>query len=206
LRGVHTRSDQLNLQPITIIIADDHPIMREGLMTVLASDSRMQVVATASSFDELRSLVSTVHADILILDILGMGGSPLTVVERLAREQPRLAIVIYSSSVDLVPELLHAGAKGYVVKEEISVQLITAIQSVHAGQTFLSPIAQDYLLRYADYSAQYRLTPREVSVLKLLSHGLSTMAIGETLGIDPRTVQNYILGLVQKLGVMSVPN
>jgi DNA-binding NarL/FixJ family response regulator len=88
---------------------------------------------TAANFQELTTVLQTVPAEVLILDLGGMGGSPLTVVERLRREHPHLAILVFSSSVDLVPELLRAGAKGYVVKEELSDQLITAIQALRSS-------------------------------------------------------------------------
>ncbi len=187
-------------RPVHVIIADDHPIVRDGLMATLASTPYLRVVAAAANFQELTTALPTVQADILILDLGGMGSSPLTVIERLTREHPHLAIIVFSSSVDLVPETLRAGAKGYVVKEELSDQLLTAIYAVRAGQTFLSPLAQEYLLRCSVQSSQHRLTPQELSVLKLLAQGLSTTAIADQLGIDPRSVQNYILRLRNKTG------
>ncbi len=185
---------------IRIIVADDHPIVRDGLIAILTGHHGIQVVATAASFQELTVVVHTVPAEVLILDIGGMGGSPLTLVERLTREQPMLSIIVFSSSVDLVPEMLQAGVKGYVVKEELADQLLTAIQAVYTHQTFLSPTAQEYLQRCSLQSAQHRMTPQELTVLKLLAQGLSTTGIADQLGIDPRTVHNYVLRLRHKTG------
>jgi DNA-binding NarL/FixJ family response regulator len=187
-------------KPAKVIIADDHAIVREGLIANVAKQPHLHIVGTATNFQEVTQLVRSVPADVLILDVLGMGGSPLTVVERFTRELPDLAIIVFSSSVDLVPELLQAGARGYVVKEELSEQLIGAIETVHAGQIFVSPIAQNYLARYTAQSARHRLTPQEGSVLKLLAQGLGTSEIADQLGIDPRTVHNYIQKLRNKTG------
>jgi len=108
--------------------------------------------------------------------------------------------VVFSTSVDLAPELVQAGATGYVVKEELAAQLVTAIETAHAGQRFVSPIVQEYLHRCEVDRGQPWFTPKELSVLKLLAQGLGTTAIADQLGIDPRTVHNYVLKLRDKTG------
>jgi DNA-binding NarL/FixJ family response regulator len=100
----------------------------------------------------------------------------------------------------MVPEMMDAGAKGYVVKDELTDQLVAAIYAVYAGQVYLSPIAQDYMDRCSIQSVQHHLTPREQNVLKLLAQGVSTQGIADALSIDPRTVHNYIYTLRRKTG------
>ncbi len=187
-------------KPIRVVIAEDHPIMCDGLKTVLLASSHIRVVDTARSFTDVLHQIPHVCPDVLVLDLGGMGGAPLTFVEHLHRDFPAMAIVVFSSSVDLAPELLQAGVLGYVAKEELSVQLIAAIQAAHARQTFLSPIAQAYIERATTRRKQYRLAPQEENVLKWLATGFGTMAIAEQLAIDPRTVQNYIVSLRRKTG------
>lgn len=101
---------------IRVIVADDHPIVRDGIQAVLASDPQMHIVGVATRFDDLLTVLATESADVLVLDLGGMGGAPLSLVTRLQRDYPHLAIVVFSSSVDLAPELLQAGVRGYVVK------------------------------------------------------------------------------------------
>ena len=100
----------------------------------------------ATSFAEVVDLLATVQAQVLILDLGGMAGAPLTLVTRVRREHPGVAIVVFSSSVDLAPELLQAGVYGYVVKEELSAQLMDAIHAARAGQRFLSPVVEEYVM------------------------------------------------------------
>lgn len=187
-------------QPIRIMIADDHPIVREGLQTSLGASPHVQIVGVATSFVEVVNLLATVQAQVLILDLGGMAGAPLTLVTRVRREFPGVAIVVFSSSVDLAPELLQAGVRGYVVKEELSAQLIDAIHAARAGQRFLSPVVEEYVMAATNGRREHQLAPKELQVLKLLAQGLGTIVIAEQLGIDPRSVQNYITTLRRKIG------
>jgi len=187
-------------RPIRVIIADDHPVVREGLQAILGVDRQVNIVGIAINFAEVRNLLRSVATDVLVLDLGGMGGAALTLVTRIQREYPDVAIVAFSSSVDLAPELLQAGVCGYVVKEELSGQLLTAIHAARAGQRFLSPVVEEYITQTTDRGLQHHLAPKELNVLKLLVQGLGTTAIAEQLGIDPRSVQNYITTLRRKLG------
>ena len=185
-------------QPIRVIIADDHPIVRDGLQVLLAAERQVEIVGVATNFAEVLDLLERTPTDVLVLDLGGMGGAALTLVTRIRRENPHVAIVIFSSSVDLAPELLQAGVCGYVVKEELSAQLLTAIRAAQVGQRFLSPVVEDYVTQTGSQQSQRHLAPQELHVLKLLAQGLSTTAIAEQLGIDPRSAQNYITTLRRK--------
>lgn len=185
---------------IRVIIADDHPIVRDGIAAILAPQPDLKVVAIAENFAKLAASLAQIEADILLLDIAGMGGSPLSLVERLRRERPDIAVIIFSSSVDLVPEMLRAGARGYVVKDDMSSQLTMAIRAVFEGQAYLSPAAEEYRSRSTGSGKRHRLTPQELTVLGLLAQHKDTLAIADHLTIDPRTVHNYISKLKQKTG------
>lgn len=190
----------MGFQPIRVIIADDHPIVRAGLEAILAADRQVQIVGVATDFEEVLTLLARTPADVLVLDLSGMGGAPLTFVTRLQREHPSMEIVAFSSSVDLAPELMRLGVRGYVVKEDLIGELLTAIHAAHAGQRFLSPVVEGYVAQTTVQRLQHHLAPQELNVLKLLAQGMGTMAIASQLGIDARTVQNYITGLRRKLG------
>lgn len=187
-------------QPIRVFIADDHPIVRDGLSTIVHSDPRLSVVGTATSFADLQAQLSTTPADIVVLDISGMQGTPIAFVAGLLRAYPQLAVIIFSSLVDLAPELLQAGARGYIAKEELSSQLLLAIQAVSVGERYVSPVTQEYLQRCGTSPTLPRFAPQELSVLKLLAQGLGTEAIADQLGLGVRTVRNYLSQIRIKTG------
>jgi DNA-binding NarL/FixJ family response regulator len=189
-----------NSVPIRVIIADDHPIVRDGIQAILAGDPQTHVVGVATSFDDVLVLLTNVSADVLVLDLRGMGSGPLSLVTRLQHMHPDLAIVVFSSSIELAPELLQAGVRGYVIKDDLSEYLRTAIHAAALDQRFLSPLAQDYVLRTMTQRQPRQLTSQEVHVLRLLAEGLGTVQIAEQIGIDPRSVQNHITALRRKLG------
>lgn len=187
-------------ESIRVVIADDHPIVLNGLTMILAAARSIQLVGVARSFNEMISLLDSVSTDMLVLDLGGMGGSPLILVNRMQRVYPNIRIIVFSSSVDLAPELIQAGVRGYITKEDLSEQLVAAIQAVRSGQRYFSQVVQDYLLQATTLHKQHHISPKELSVLKLLAQGLGTIAIAEQLGIDPRSVQNHITTLRRKLG------
>lgn len=187
-------------KPIRVFIADDHPIVRDGLTTIIERDPRLNVVGTAASFADLQMHLATTPTDVVVLDISGMQGTPIAFVTGLVRTYPALAVVIFSSLVDLAPELLQAGARGYIAKEELSSQLLLAIQAVSVGQRYVSPVTQEYLQRCDTSPTFPRFAPQELSVLKLLAQGLGTEAIADQLGLGARTVRNYLSQIRIKTG------
>jgi DNA-binding NarL/FixJ family response regulator len=182
---------------IRVLVADDHPIILDGIQTLLAQAPSITVVGTARSFRAVSEVLDQVDADVLILDLGGMDGSPLALIHRLQREHPLLRVIVFSSSIDLAPELIAAGASGYVAKEELPTTLMMAISSVFSGQAFLSPLVQEYLEQLSTPSP---LTPKEQIALKLLAQGLGTEEIAAQMRIDPRSVQNHITSMRRKTG------
>ncbi|HMO57197.1 MAG TPA: response regulator transcription factor [Roseiflexaceae bacterium] len=188
------------VSPIRVVIADDHPIIRAGVRTVLEQSEQVVIVGTATNFDEVMDVLATTVMQVLILDLSGMGGTPFTLVTRIRRDYPTVGIVIFSSLVDMAPELIATGVRGYVVKEEMLQELLRAVRAIARGATYFSPIVANYLDQISDIPAQRRLQPNELTVLKLMALGLSTTAIAAQMGINPRTVQNYISLLRRKTG------
>jgi DNA-binding NarL/FixJ family response regulator len=181
-----------------IVIADDHPIVLAGLSTMLAQVAQLEVVAIARSFDQVLASAQEHVVDVVILDLGGMDGSPIAVIQQLTRDYPRLKVIVFSSTIDLAPELLEAGAMGYVAKEELPSVLVEAITAAMASQQFFSPLVREYL----EQSTRTTLTPKELVSLKLLAQGLTTPEIAAQLQIDPRTVQNYITSMRRKTGCL----
>lgn len=193
----------MNLADIKVVIADDHPIVRRGVMAVLAQDPRITIAAVVGSIQDLTRTLDAESVDVLILDIKRMGGPVLSLVERLSREQPKLAIIGFSSSVALAPEFLRAGARGYVAKEDVDEHLVVAIHATHGGGIFLSPAAEEYVACCGLAVDQFRLTPSELSVLKLIAGGLETAEIATQLGLSEKTVRNYVRECYLKTGCVN---
>lgn len=185
---------------IRVVIADDHPAVAVGLVATLQHHPAIEVIAHARSFAEALHVLATTPVDVLILDLLGMQGSPLQMVPHLLNLYPSLAIVVYSSSAELAPELLRAGALGYVVKDELLDHLVRAIDAAAQHRSYVSPGVQAYLDRTANIQQTIHLSPKEQLTLKLLAQGLNTTEIAAHMGIGARTVLNYLTELRAKTG------
>ncbi len=192
-------------QTTTIVVADDHHVVRDGILMTLKEHRDLCVVATAANFLELWTALTTTPADVVVLDIGNMGTPPISMVERLLRAWPRLAIIIFSSSVDLAPELMKAGASCYIVKEDLTVNLVTAIRMARRGEAYLSPQATEYLARCGRQLSPQHITEQEFSVLKYLARGVSSEEVATAMSIGVNTVYNYVSILKKKTGSTGRP-
>jgi DNA-binding NarL/FixJ family response regulator len=185
---------------VRVIIADDHPMLRRGLRSALEPNSTIEVVGEVGNFAELMGLLETISADLVLLDLGGMGTPPITAVSALRRTYPHLGIIIYSSTLSGAQELLRVGAQGYIAKEDWEDEVVAAIQTVMRGQVFLSPTVIDYLDRSGVARKEYNLAPKEWDVLKLIAEGYATQEIMAQLTIAEQTVNNYVYSLYRKTG------
>jgi two-component system capsular synthesis response regulator RcsB len=185
---------------IRVIIADDHPIIIDGIRGQLELDDSIEIVGEANSFATLLELLKSTQADVIILDLTGMQIGPISMVTRLRRDYPTIAIVVFSSVIDLAPELMELGVQGYITKEELSHHMIAAIHAALGRSNYLSPTVQAYITRAQSVKRLADLSQREISVLKLLVRRLRTEEIATQLGTNPRTAQNYITALRSKTG------
>lgn len=184
---------------IRVIIADDHPAIHHGIEGVLFASPNIAIVDLATNFASLLDKLAARQVDVVVLDLNNMGAGPLVMVRELRQRFPHTRLLIYSSSLNLAPELLAEGALGYLVKEEALMHLPAAIQAVAAGQSYHSPLVVEHLAR-AGNGRSAILLPQELRVLKLVAEGFKTRDIAANLDIDPRTAQNYITTLYQKTG------
>jgi len=185
---------------IRVMVADDHPIIHTGLDGLFFADARITIVGIATDFASLLAKLANTPIDVLILDLMNMGAGPITMVRELRSQYPDIRILIFSSSIALASELLSAGARGYVVKEEKLNHLPAAIRAVAAGQSYLSPLVQEHQERVTVALGGCDLLPQEERVLKLIAHGSTTKAVAANLNIDPRTALNYVRDLYAKTG------
>jgi DNA-binding NarL/FixJ family response regulator len=196
--------------PISVIIADDHPIVRSGIKNAVRdAKGEINFVAEASCGEEALNLCEIHKPDILLLDINMPGLKSVQVLRALQETKSRTRAVILTAYCDPenVSGMMKAGAAGYLLKEEEPETIQQAIRAIHAGRTWLSPLAMTALVEGLseppDASRLDTLSEREQEVLKLLAEGYSNPQIAEKLVIAEGTVKNHITNIYDKIGVHS---
>lgn len=194
---------------VTVVLIDDHPIVRAGMRAILDAADDVAVVGEGASGADALSLTEQHRPDVLVLDVNLPDISGLEVTRRLRARQTQTAILVLTAHADpsLVMGLLESGAIGYVLKDEALETLLSAIRAAAAGQSWLSPpIARQVIKRAVGQPASSpidELTPRELDVLRLLAQGLDNATIARRLCVTTRTVQNHVSVIYSKLGVTS---
>jgi DNA-binding NarL/FixJ family response regulator len=195
---------------LTLLLADDHQIVRQGLRAILKSVVDLRLVGEAADGLETVRLVDRLQPDVLVLDLMMPGLNGLEVARQVSKRSPRTRIVILSmySNEAYVVEALRAGATGYVLKESGAEELVKAIREVGAGRRYFSaPISEHALGAYVKKAEESSLDPydtlttREREILQLTAEGLSGTEISDRLFISPRTVESHRANLMRKLGV-----
>ncbi len=189
---------------IRILVADDHPIVRDGLVAVLNTQPDFAVVGEAGSGAETVRQVAALAPDVLLLDLAMPDGDGVETLLRL-REQHLTARVIVFTAFDTDERILaaiRAGAQGYLLKGIPRDDIFGAIRTVSAGGSLLTPVVASRLLRHvsAEGAASATLTLRESETLRLLGRGLQNKEIAVRLGVRERTVKFHVAALMRKLG------
>ncbi len=196
----------------TIVIVDDHPIVRAGMRAVLQSASDIEIVGEGENGADALRLVDELRPDVLALDVQLPDLNGLEVTRQLRQKGASTAILILTVHNDpqTIFGLLESGAVGYVLKDEALETLVSAVRSAARGETWLSPAVAGQVVRRAvagsasdATEALSALTPREVEVLRLIARGLDNTAIAQELVLTKRTVQNHISNIYGKLNVAS---
>jgi DNA-binding NarL/FixJ family response regulator len=197
---------------LTVVIVDDHPVVRAGMRTVLDGAADIAVVAEGASGTEALNLATRWRPDVLLLDVNLPDLNGLEVTRRLRAEGTTIPILVLTVHDDrqTIMGLLEAGATGYVLKDEAPETLVRAVRAVAQGESWLSPVVARQVVRRAvgqatppPAPALFSLTPREMEVLRLLAQGLDNAAIARQLVVTKRTVQNHVSNIYGKLGVDS---
>jgi DNA-binding NarL/FixJ family response regulator len=200
------------VSPATFVLADDHQLVREGLRLLLEGQPGFTVVGETSDGLQVAELVVRLKPDVLVVDLVMPGLGGLDVAREVARRAPRTRIVMLSmhSSDAFVVQALRSGASAYVLKDSPGAELVQAIRQVLAGRRYLSPpLSENAIEAYvkraagAEVDIYETLTSREREVLHLAAEGLGNPAIGERLGISPRTAETHRTHVMQKLGLRS---
>ncbi len=196
----------------TIILADDHPIVREGLRTVLEREPDLAVVGEASDGIETLELVERLKPALLILDVRMPGKSGLEVAREIAQSSPQTRVLVLSmyAAEGYVMEALSSGVAGYILKETDTGNLVPAIRQILGGRRYLSPAVNDHVIDVYVQKTQGgtvdpfdTLTVRERQVLRLLVEGCTNAEISQHLSISVRTAEHHRANLMRKLKLKS---
>jgi DNA-binding NarL/FixJ family response regulator len=197
----------------SILVVDDHPLVREGLKVIIGRSSRFEVIGEAGSAREGVRMADELKPDLVLLDISLPDQNGLEVARKIRSSLPETRILVLSmySKIDYVAQAFKSGATGYMVKESAADKLINALESVARGEYYLdhslSHQVVEELIRSPEketkiLDATYRsLTPREQEIMRMLAAGLSTKEIADKLFISPKTVENHRTNIMSKLGL-----
>ncbi len=195
--------------PIRILLADDHPLFREGVASSLSASPDFDVIAQAGSGEEAIELALALNPDMVLLDVSmpGMGG--IAAASAIAAAQPnvRIMMLTVSETPESLLAALKAGAHGYALKGVSAAELRAIVRNVAIGEAYVTPsLAAELLTEFSRVrppDAFTTLTKRETGVLEWLSQGLTNREIGERLHLAEKTVKHHITVILQKLHVRS---
>jgi DNA-binding NarL/FixJ family response regulator len=200
---------------ISVFLADDHAIVREGLKLLLETQPDIQVVGNAvDGRDALRQVVK-LRPDVVVMDISMPELNGIDAARQILQQCPSTKIIILSmhSASEHIFRALRAGVKGYLLKESAGIEVAKAVQAVYKGGRYLSQkisdqVIDNYLEKYEGNDSGdpfTRLSPRETEILQLVVEGKSSADIAKTVFLSPKTVETYRSRLMQKLNVNDMP-
>jgi DNA-binding NarL/FixJ family response regulator len=201
------------MSKISIVLADDHVLVRKGIMAMLESDSELEVVGEAGNGNEALSAAKTLHPDILLLDIRMPEMNGLEAAAKLNTYAPNTKAVILSmhDSEEYVIEALNAGAYGYLLKDTDKSEFLKALKQIHGGNKYFSGSVSNVLaklLRSQPINSSslpkedaYHLTRREKEILRRVIDGQHNQEIADSLGKSVRTIETHRFNIMKKLGV-----
>jgi NarL family two-component system response regulator LiaR len=194
------------MDAIRVLIADDHPIVREGLRTLIASEPGIEMVGEAANGAEAISLAQALQPDVILMDLIMPVKDGLAAIGEIKAEAPDISILVLTSFAeeDKVFPAIRAGALGYLLKDTAPDQLLQAIYDVYRGESSLHPSIALQLIREINQPSDLPpapdpLSPRELQVLKLLAQGLTNQEIADRLVISEWTVRTHVRNILGKL-------
>jgi DNA-binding NarL/FixJ family response regulator len=200
-------------RPLSIILADDHSLVRAGIRTLIEKLANVTILAESGDGRETLALVQTHNPDVVIMDITMPGLNGLDATARIVREYSRTKVLILSmhTGEDYVLQALRAGATGYLLKDAATAELRLALDAVRSGETYLSPsISKEVLARHRRQALDPKadttkaLTPRMREIVQLIAEGRSTKEIAFLLNLSVKTIETHRMHLMARLGLHDV--
>jgi DNA-binding NarL/FixJ family response regulator len=191
------------MKRIGILIADDHPVVREGLAGMLAGQDDFEVVGLAGDGETAVTLTLSLSPDVTLMDLRMPVLDGVGAIEAIKKTQPDAHILVlttYDSDADIV-RAIAAGATGYLLKDAPREELFRAIRAAARGESVLSPAVASRLMTRMRAPAEENLSAREIEVLQLVAKGASNQQIGKELHISTATVKSHLIHIFNKLGV-----
>ncbi|HZW39932.1 MAG: response regulator [Syntrophothermus sp.] len=206
---------------ITVVLADDHTLVRAGIKSLLQSIPGFSVIGESDNGRDAIKLVESLHPDIVLLDIAMSELNGLEAAARINKESLSSKVIILSmhASEEYVLQALRAGASGYLLKESAPTELEIALRAVARGETYLSPtiskhVVDDYLRRVSSGNSSTektiepfpheQLTPRQREILQLIAEGNSTKEIAAKLNLSVKTIETHRMQIMERLGIRDV--
>jgi DNA-binding NarL/FixJ family response regulator len=191
---------------LRVLVVDDHPLFRQGVVATLARETGFQVVGEAETVAEALALVRHTMPDVVLLDVALPDGSGVEAIGPILSACPgaKVAMLTSADDSDTVLDALRAGAAGYLVKGAAGAELIAALRSICRGEGYTSPRVASRLLAEVAHprsAPDEDLTPRERTVFELLGQGLTNREIAQHLYLSEKTVKRHVTVVMQKLGV-----
>jgi len=192
------------IDAIRILVADDHEVVRNGLVAMLGTQPDFAVVGEAATGVEVIQQVGRLNPDVILLDLEMPEMDGVEALRRLREQDPDIRVIVFTAfdTDERIVGAVQAGAQGYLLKGAPREELFRAIRVVSEGGSLLQPVVASKLLRQItqEHSSPDALTPRELDVLKLLAQGLQNKEIAAQLVITERTVKFYVSSILSKLG------
>lgn len=195
---------------IRVAVVDDHPIFREGVAFTIRSSQAFEIVAEGASADDAIRIAKDLLPDVILLDV-SMPGGGIEAARSISTACPVVKVIMLtvSEQEEDVTQALEAGANGYILKGTSGTDLISTLQSVSRGESYVSPglaarllaVSMRNVRQQARPAEQVELTKREEQILELVARGLTNKEIANTLAISEKTVKHYMTNVMQKLQV-----
>ena len=200
------------MEPIRVLIADDHTLFRQGIRTLLERMTGVEIVGDAATGEEAVAMANGLVPDVVLMDIKMPGIDGIEATSMIVRSNPHVGVILLTMLDDPATVFtgMRAGARGYVLKEAEPDELMRAVEAASRGEVLLCPIiakkvlehmAEEHRLKTTGELPLQKVTPRELQVLQLAAEGLSNKEIAERLSIAEKTAKNHVANIFSKLQV-----